>query len=393
MVPFAPIVFLSLITVARGGERKARRAQALSDRAMELLAEQDVVGASRKIGRALKKAPDDPRIHFRQAEIYSTMAARVGEPTLRALLEQGAAEHYTWVAEHTDPEDLLAVLARLNLQGHEGWISLPDPGCSELAMTHWDAAEVAFGQRDAGAAAQAYARAVELCPEHATLRVYYGDVFHIQHDYDRAKEQYRAAIELEPCHWQAHRFLADAHIALGEAEEAFAHLGVSIACNPGYDPAWAQLSGILSHLGMQVDQPSVDKLQMLSLVATGSLPEGHEPASEVSLNARVWTAYADALAAERAVRPEQSALEGERAAVRTALASVQLDLAGVGWGLPSLQAWSLLARAEQGGVLDMAIFVLLHDGTLAEDFLVWRDDNVEGLRDWIMETMVLDPNR
>jgi Tfp pilus assembly protein PilF len=384
-------VLLLLPSTALAGGRKAAKAEALSDRAMELLAEEDVAGANKKIGKALKKAPDDPLHHFRQAEIYGVMAARVGDPQFSALLEQGSAMHYAWVLEHVEPTDLLAVLARMNLEERQAWMELPDPGCSADAQVHWDAAEVAFGQHDAGAAQAAYAKAVEGCPEHATLRVYYGDVFHIQNDFAGAVAQYQVALELEPCHWQAHRFLADSYIALGEVEGTFAHLATSIACNPGYTPAWAQLSGILGHLGIEVRQPVVDKQHMLALVATDSLPEGKEPSSEVSLNARVWSGYAEALAAEKDQRPEAATLEQERAAVRAALAGLDTDLAPVSWKLPGLQVWGLLARADQQGQLDMAIFVLLHDQDLADDFLAWREDNIEALREWILSTMVLDP--
>lgn len=382
---------LLLPNSVHAGERKAAKAEALSERAMELMAEEDFPAANRKIGKALKKAPDDPLHHFRQAEIYNTMAARVAEPQLRALLEQAALMHFAWVVDNVEPTDLLAVLARMHLEETKAWMELPDPGCPAEAQAHWDAAEVAFGQHDVAAAQAAYAKAVEGCPEHPTLRVYYGDVFHIQHDFAGAVAQYQVALELEPCHWQAHRFLADSYIALGEVEGTFAHLATSLACNPGYKPAWAQLSGILGHLGIQVDQPVVDKQHMLALVATDSLREGKEPSSEVSINARVWAGYAQALAAEKEQRPEASTLEQERAAVRAALAGLDTDLAPVRWGLPGLQVWSLLARADQAGQLDMAIFVLLHDRELADDFLAWREDKLEDLQKWILENMVIDP--
>ncbi len=384
------VIMLSVSTV-HAGERKARRAQELSDRAMELLAAGDAEGANRKIGKALRKDPDDPRHHFRQAEIYTTLAARVGEPVLQALLEQGAAMHYQWVAENTQPGDLLGVLAGMNLVEESAWLVLPEPSCTEQAQAHWDRAEQAFGQRDVAGAKLAYAQAVELCPEHPTLRVYYGDAFHLEHDFDSALEQYTEALELEPCHWQAHRFMADTHIARGEGEGALDHLVDAVACNPGYDPAWAQLGSVLAYLGVELRAPQVDKLQMLSLVAADSLPGGKEPSSEVSINARVWTLYAQALEAQRATEGG-SAIEQERAAVRAALAGVGAELAGRAWKLPGLLPWAQLAQAERDGMLDAAIFVFLHDASLAEDFVAWRDDNHEAFGEWIVRNLAAPPS-
>lgn len=158
--------------------------------------------------------------------------------------------------------------------------------------------------------------------------------------------RYEHALVLDPCNWQALRFLADHKVKNGQPDEAYVHLVDAMACNPNY----AEGRGALAEV-----------------VASGSVPIRWPEAPPQTLQVDAggpWTA----LAAERAraLGTGVTPMEAERVAVKAALATWRAQ--------PSAnEAFRLLSDAEAAGTLDPAIYALLLDRPLFPEFLAWRD--------------------
>ena len=82
--------------------------------------------------------------------------------------------------------------------------------------------------------------------------------------------------------------------------------------------------------------------------------------------------------------PGSSRLDQERAAVR---AAVQYVAEQQQQQHPGMELWQLLAEAQESGQTDEAILVLMLDEALVEEFLAYREQNLDRLTDFVLSLM------
>ena len=86
-------------------------------------------------------------------------------------------------------------------------------------------------------------------------------------------------------------------------------------------------------------------------------------------------------------RLSEAALERERGAVRAGVQAWRVLPAGQ----PGGALWDALARADEAGALDPAIYIWLLDAELVPGFLVYRRDHYAELVDYIRTFLVVLP--
>jgi len=110
----------------------------------------------------------------------------------------------------------------------------------------------------------------------------------------------------------------------------------------------------------------------------GAMWIGYGAAKANILSGNTIDTGADGQPVNRKVDPKtMSALEIEREAVKVAL-QIERELAAGESSKPSA-FWSMMARAEQGGFLDEAIFLHMLDAPLASEYPAFRDKNADRL--------------
>lgn len=247
----------------------------------------------------------------------------------------------------------------LQTYGQRPGLVLPSVPCPPEAIAAFAEAETHFAVRDLTDALAAYDRGLALCPNDANNWVYSGDALYGLADRERAIARYDKAIALVPCHWQAHRFRGDVLIKLHPEESRRSYVK-ALACNPGYDTAWA-IVGVGRRLALS--RPTlVDGVAQID--RTGVAPE----------LAGVYDAW---LAAYEA-RVHASDPDADFAALSTAVATWRAQHPEGGDG-----PWAALARAEDQGFLREAMFVHLFGADLIPAFLAHREAHLDRLEAYL----------
>lgn len=300
--------------------------------------------------KALRLAPEHVEAHFFLAEALARRCS--GQPCPEAEVDRMFTS-FELVARQ-DPTGVLGGLARgvlAALRPPPGGAPLTyvGPPCPPEAEAAFEQAEAAFAEARLEVALERYTEAARACPAHPTYEVWRGDALYGLRRYDEAVAAYTHALELEPCYWVAHRFLADTLLAKGDARGAFDHAVWAVACNPTYAEGKGTLGSILTSAGGRLPWPTVP--------ARAAQPTAAAPWPEVAARrAELLAGGADALDAER---------EALRAVLPTAPAEFE---------------WAVLRAADKDGKLDAAIFLTLLDEPLHAAFLAWRVDHAEELR-------------
>lgn len=118
-------------------------------------------------------------------------------------------------------------------------------------------AELADTCRRAGALSEATAlcaRGLLRYPNYATGYVVLGEIFCARNLTDKAREQWRKALELDPHHPRAHFRLAELHLSAGEQEKAVAELEMAVQS----DPNFAEAHFLLAELKGETRAPDDD---------------------------------------------------------------------------------------------------------------------------------------
>ena len=245
----------------------------------------------------------------------------------------------------------------------------PDPHCGPAAMGAWDKAEIAFGQGDVLGARDHYEAALNSC-EHPRLWTYYGDTFFNLGDLDGAIAAYDRALEIEPCYWVARRFKGDALFQKGFQDEGIRWTASALACNPQYEPAWAYLQPVLD-----------DRVQ----AARAPKPRFEPGVLEMNVEDQPapWTSTVLVMYGVTLAQP------GNRLAMETLATNVVLDhlVAEDTLHDPGMELWQLLAEAQTAGQQEEATYVLMLDEFLLEGFMSYREENLDGLTDYILSLM------
>jgi tetratricopeptide (TPR) repeat protein len=332
--------------------------------------QEDYTGALAKFNEAIEADPNDTDARLQRAHFFEFLAAIV-VPDDKAKFKARAQIDYELITA-AEPDSLVAGMARDGLTRLNGGpvIKVEPVACPEPATAAHARGDAFYGAHRYAEAAAEYEKATAGCPENAAWWVGFADSYYVLEDYPRAEELFTKALSVDPWNREAHRFLSDTELQLRNAEAAVHHLVLAVASDPIYEAGWSALKAYSVAMGRKWHR-----------VYGGSRRE------PTGADAAAWIAYSAAKTNARGARPEPAtALEIERRAVKTALATARGTEAGATKGPGPF--WSMMARADDAGFLDEAIFLHLLDEALAAEYPAFRKQHAERLVSYL-ETVVL----
>lgn len=284
----------------------------------------------------------------------------------QAIIESMLQDFQTKLArlEALKPDSVALSVGKHVLSGLRGPGLLPvlDADCPAEATQHFDTAERAFAASDYGAALKSYDDALAVCPAQATWWTWSGDAVLMTEGPRAALSRYRQAIEIDPCHHVAHRFLTDVTFRLedmndAELRQAIQSATSSVACNPTYQPGWSTLRAMLDMAG--IDHTGLD-LRVLDPEGVEALLVAARTRPEPTVSERRAAAFRALLAegghqgalfqvvasvVDQEALPAILAWETMDAEVEAEFRELRLT------HLEALRAWVLASRAPRGGLL------------------------------------------
>jgi tetratricopeptide (TPR) repeat protein len=331
---------------------------------------QDYTGALSKFNDAIDADPSDNDARLQRAHFFEVLSEIV-IPDAKAKFAARAQQDYEHIAA-ADPDSLIAGMARdgLTRLAGESFIEVRRVACPAPAMKAHARADAFYGARRFADAAAEYGKATGACPDNAAWWVDFADSYYVLENYEQAEELFVKALSVDPWNREAHRFLSDTELQLGNGDAAIHQLVLAVASDPIYEAGWSALRTYAAAMGRKWNR----------VYGTGKAQPGN--ADEAA-----WVAYRAAKANAREAHPEPaSALEIEREAVKTALKTVRETEAGA----PKTQGsfWSMMARADDAGFLDEAIFIHMLDAALAAEYPAFREKHAARLSSYL-ETVVL----
>jgi tetratricopeptide (TPR) repeat protein len=331
----------------------------------------DYTGALAKFDAAVDAEPESNDTRLQRAHFFEMLTAIV-VPDDKAKFEARARSDYEQIAA-ADPDSVIGGMARdgLTRLAGESLIEVKRATCPEPATEAHTRADALYGARRYADAVAEYEKATTLCPDEANWWVDFADTYYVLEDYEKAKELFVKAVSVDPWNREAHRFLSDTHAQLGNAPAAVHEMVLAVASDPIYEAAWSAFRSYADATGRKWRR-----------VYGKSRPETGDA------DAAAWRAYSEAKANPRDARPgPASALAVKREAVKIALKTARESDAGASKGLGPF--WSMMARAEDTGFLDEAIFIHMLDAELAPEYPSFREANAERLASYL-ETVVLE---
>jgi len=312
-----------------------------------------------------------------------------------AALERGdapAAERSFQEVIRTGSDTEDAAFARDSLREIRGARLFPDTltGCSAESLEALDSAEEEFARGRFDASLPDYRRAVEGCPQSATMRVAFADAFYSRGDFRQAREEFRAAIERDPWNRAAWRYLSDTEQKLANSYAAWEAAMFAVLSDPLYEMGWVTLghniAGGPAALGrVRIDKPYVN-IEKGSPVIHMVIVEPRTNGTDV--DGPLWSGYATMAALVFPDTPGKSHLEIERARVNGVLETYGRSVPDPATSRRGF--WDLMADAEAAGFLDEAIYVHLMDNSMATEYAAFRTAHRERLVEF-MKRMVAPP--
>lgn len=349
-----------ILTALAATPQQAERAEKLAETALNNIHAGKIAPAYTQVVRAVELNPESARAHYVLGYL-AFLVAQQGGPESENLM--ALAQKQFTLASELDPTGVNGGLARGALGSSAAQVpSLPVPEviCPAGTERSYADAEAAFARGEMPKARALYLVAIEGCPQNPTWKVYVGDTWFSEGKTAEAIAAYQEALTVDPCNWQAHRFLADAKMGLGIGyrKEAYDHLVDALSCNPNYQEARGQLGSLMRDLPGNIHWPVAP------------------PQARQADMGEPWRS----LAAERqrGLSAGMSAMEAEKAAVTTVLSTWRQ-------APTSDEVFVRLSRAEAEGKLEAAIFALLLDQPLFDAFLTWRPTHLDTFRDYVAE--------
>lgn len=357
------LLVFSLISPAQAG-----RADKKAEKAAAAYYDLDMAKAFKHCSKAMRIDPGHVDANAVCGAVLMAIGSEIGDAEMLSM--GGQLLGYVGSVEPEHPM-VLSWAALVKMFNTPVLIPEPDVHCGAGAMGAWDKAEEAFGRGDIAGAREHYEVATASC-DHPRLWTYYGDTFFNEGDLTGAIAAYDHALEIEPCYWAARRFKGDALAQMGRRKEAIWWTASAIACNPTYEPAWAYLQTEMDdRVPAARAMPKPDFAPGVLLISTEESP--------APWSTTVQTTYGLGIAALAGSR-----LESEMLSTSVVLSSLREG------GLlfaPGNELWQLLDEATVNGQQTEATYVLLLDAYLVDDFLAYRDDNLDKLTDYVLTLM------
>lgn len=332
--------------------------------------EKDYTGALAKFNAAVDADPEDNDARLQRGYFFEVLSV-IAVQESRAEFKERAKDDYQHISD-ADPDSLVAGTARDGLKRLSGEAFFePKPvDCPEAAAEIHARGDDLYGARRFADAIMEYEKATAGCPRAAAWWVDLADSHYVLGDYESAEQLFVKALAIDPWNREAHRFLANTELQLGDREAAMHQLTLTVVSDPSYEAGWSALQMYAAALGRKWNRVY-----------------GGRTAEPPSFERASWIAYRSAMASARASHGgSTSALAVERAAVKSALEVARQAEGSSPAGTRSF--WSMMARAERSGFLDEAIFIHLLDAELAVEYPEFRRTNGTRLASYL-ETMLM----
>jgi tetratricopeptide (TPR) repeat protein len=346
--------------------------------AVELLSEakelwhmkQDYTGALAKFNAAVDAAPRDNDVRLQRAYFFERLAVIV-IPDDKEEFEALAQADFERIAA-ADPDSLIAGVARDGLTRLAGksLVEAKPVTCPATAMEAHSRADSLYGAHRYADAAVEYEKSTAGCPDNATYWVDYADSYYVMEKYEKARELFVKALAVDRWNRKGHRFLADTEVQLKDGEAAVHQLVLAVVSDPVYEAGWSAL-----------------RMYATALDRRWNRVYGDRKADPGNADGASWSIYGEAKANVLTADPKpKSALAIEREAVKTALQAARRSEASAARQPGAF--WSMMARAEDAGFLDEAIFIHMLDEPLAAEYPAFREKNADSLAAYL-ETVIL----
>lgn len=346
------LVLLPLLAAGPARADAGARISRLLEKARVAEQEKDLQRLLKATTRILALNPDQPDALAIRGMALIIASEQVSDPELARQLGVMGKEDLRRLLE-VAPGHARAGLARDFTLEAAPLVPEPLVSCPASANQKYLEAEAYFGANRMVEAGAAFESALAGCPTQPVWWTHAGDVYFARSDLEGALARYDRAITLDPCYAPALRFKADALGAMGDRAGAHQSVAAAVACDPTYEAAWHDLRALSSASGLethhhaasnQADFPQELRATYVALLAQGGAP-----------------------------------MEARRRAVEGCLA----QLPSVGDSL----LWTRLFAAQEAGLLDAAIYVLMLDEDLAPAFLDYRVENRAELVRYVEEVL------
>jgi tetratricopeptide (TPR) repeat protein len=374
-------------TLLSGAQTATPAAQSKSPTVQELLKEAnelwnvklDFNGAMAAFNRAVEAAPDDLDIRLQRGLLFEVVSVLV-KADAKQKFEALARADFQLVADDQSV-DTRAGVARDGLTRLSGQ-SLLNPKsveCSKAAEDAYALADSLYGARKFDEAMSQFEKATASCPAASSYWVRYAEACFGIEQFDKAKELCQKAIEVDRWDRSAHRRLADTEWYLKNAEASVHEAALAVVSDPVYEAAWASLQnyGFLTRRSW--------KRVYAKRPGATSAPSSTGGVADIDVTAS--KAYGVSKAGVLGGTTVMTALGIERNAVRSTLQILREIAASDPTTQPG-PFWSMMARAEEAGFLDEAIFLHLLDAPLAKEYPEFREDNAARLTTYL-ETLIV----
>lgn len=287
------------------------------------------------------------------------------------------------IAERPDSREGAMARAALAAESPVGPALEPPEVSCEGAEEPMTVAAIAFGKGDYDTALGNYDQALLTCPTDPVLLTYSGNAFLAQDRFVEAIDRYERAIEVAPCFWVAHRFVADARLRAGDWGGGIEALTRSVGCNPDDTLGWQALESAVEQDRMTVVRPWVRALGVvlsdgelqIDLIEDGT-PTGKLLDELAGVHSQALLEWDKLSAGETPLQRTVSVLTPllPLFTQKVEAATSELDRSH-----PRFMLWSMLEQAHRDGALPAAVLVLLFDRTLADDLRGWHQDTTHRL--------------
>jgi tetratricopeptide (TPR) repeat protein len=207
-------------------------------------------------------SPDDPIAYLDLARVYvkGTGEFSKAKKVLRFVLNQnppkdimikaylllaGASketseqeEYYKKVLEIDPGNPLAKTMLEFIKKGEEYKKNI---AISSEAQKHYAKAEKLYGERKFEKAIEQYKKAIDLEPRFAKAYLYLGDCYWVMGRYDKAFPYFKKATEIDPKNPQAWAFLGDLYYKFGRHESAYECYKIAVDLDAEYHNAVAKL--------------------------------------------------------------------------------------------------------------------------------------------------------
>ena len=208
--------------------------------AVDLLNKGKLNEGLQKLDEATKADPEDPQPHDITAQVYQHLAKNA-TPYAADYYREKAGDEAELIRLAKGSDSNSRVRAQVMLESiHQDEFPREDsavPG----AVKAFKEAEQWFHQKQFDKAREAYKQALELDPHFAVAALYVGDCYHAESKPGEAALWFRKATEIRPDYPKAWRYLSDGLLALGKRKEAESALLGGIAAHPGNRLTWLNL--------------------------------------------------------------------------------------------------------------------------------------------------------